>query len=135
MITTRPLVLLVEDDPDTAVLYQAILSGEGMEVVLCGDCRQARDWWHAPPRRPDLLVLDMRLPDGNGLGLCQEMLAPLEGSERPPVMVLSAHGDPRLPSLSRQAGAHAFLDKLATLDQLVDTAKRLLAGNPATGQA
>jgi len=129
--TAPPLVLLVEDDSDTAALYQALLHAEGMEVIRCGNCQQAMAWWRASERRPDLMVLDMRLPDGNGLELCQEITEQYDSLFLPPIMVLSAHGDPRLPSRCRQAGAQAFLDKLDNLDHFISTAWRLIREAPA----
>jgi DNA-binding response OmpR family regulator len=123
-------VLLVEDDPDTAALYQALLIAEGMEVIPCGNCQQAMAWWRASERRPDLMVLDMRLPDGNALELCQEFSEIGQALFPPPIMVLSAHGDPRLPARCRQAGAKAFLDKLDTLDHFISTAWRLIRDPP-----
>lgn len=129
-----PLVLLVEDDPDTAALFTAMLRGEGMAVVHCGDCRQAKEWWRAARRGPDLMVLDIRLPDGSGLDLCREFLEPPQEVPTPPVMLLSAHGDPRMPGRCRQAGAQVFLDKLGDLDNFVATARSLL-GEMASGVA
>ncbi len=126
MNTAPPLVLLVEDDSDTAALYKALLNAEGMEVVRCGNCQQAVTWWRGSKRRPDLMVLDMRLPDGNGLDLCHEFSEVAESNCPPPIMVLSAHGDPRLPSRCRQAGARAYLDKLDNLDRFISTAWRLI---------
>jgi DNA-binding response OmpR family regulator len=119
-----PLVLLVEDDPDTAALYRALLGSEGMEVVHCSDCGEAHHWWHTSLRRPDLVVMDVRLPDGNGLELCRSMAAP--GDAMPPVLMLSAHGDPRMPNLCAQAGITAFLDKLSGMDCFVNTARQLV---------
>ncbi|MCA1990013.1 MAG: response regulator [Desulfarculus sp.] len=124
MTCVLPLVLLVEDDPDTATLYRALLGSEGMEVVHCADCGEAHRWWSASLRRPDLVVVDVRLPDGNGLELCQAMAEP--GGHMPPIMVLSAHGDPRMPSLCAKAGVAAFLDKLSGMDCFVNTARQLL---------
>lgn len=124
MTCVLPLVLLVEDDPDTAALYRALLGSEGMEVVHCSDCGEAHHWWHTSLRRPDLVVMDVRLPDGNGLELCRSMAAP--GDAMPPVLMLSAHGDPRMPNLCAQAGITAFLDKLSGMDCFVNTARQLV---------
>lgn len=118
------LVLLVEDDADTAALYVAMLSAEGMEVTRRADQKAARLWWEQSKRRPDLVILDVRLPDGTGLDLCRELTAH-DGC--PPVMVLSAHGDPRMPGLCRQAGAQEFLDKLRDLDRMVDSVRQLIS--------
>jgi DNA-binding response OmpR family regulator len=135
MTAARPLILLVEDDQDTAMLYLAMLNAEGMEVVHCPDCDQARRWWAHTWRLPDLLIVDMRLPDGNGLDLCSRIPSRPELGNDPPVMVLSAHGDPRLPGRCREAGAQVFLDKLEGLDRLVATARELIrsaVSSPAT---
>ena len=132
MNAPRPLVLLVEDDADTAALYQAMLSAEGMEVVLCDSARMARAWWAQASVLPQLMILDVRLPDINGVELCQELTAKISDGFRPAVLMLSAHGDPRMPTLCRKAGARAFLDKLRDLDQLLDTAKRLLQEQAAS---
>ncbi len=126
MTPPRPLVLLVEDDADTAALYLAMLSSEGWEVACCDSAKTARAWWSESPKPPQLLILDVRLPDSNGVELCQELTAALNSDSGPAVLMLSAHGDPRMPGLCRKAGARAFLDKLRDLDRLVDTAKRLL---------
>lgn len=126
MTRPRPLVLLVEDDADTAALYRAMLSSEGWEVACCNSAATARRWWSESPKPPELMILDVRLPDCNGVELCQELTAALESDSSPAVLMLSAHGDPRMPSLCRKAGARVFLDKLRDLDRLVDTAKRLL---------
>jgi DNA-binding response OmpR family regulator len=121
----------VEDDQDTAMLYQAMLAAEGMEVVHCPDCLAARQWWTHTLRLPDLLIVDMRLPDGTGLDLCAEIPCRPELGPQPPVMVLSAHGDPRLPGLCREAGAKVFLDKLEGLGRLVATAQELIRAAPS----
>ena len=124
MTRVLPLVLLVEDDLDTAALYRTLLGSEGMDVIHCSDCGEAFRWWCSAARRPDLVVVDVRLPDGNGLDLCQAMAGP--DHAMPPVMVLSAHGDPRMPNLCRKAGVAAFLDKLSGMDCFLDTARQLL---------
>ena len=121
----KPLILLVEDEPDTSALYRAMLTGAGMELACCRDTKEACEWWHGTTRLPDLLILDMRLPDGDGLDLCQRIKSVCDAC--PPVLILSAHGDPTLPQRCREAGAQAFLDKLKHLDQLVSTVQSLLA--------
>lgn len=120
----KPFVLLVEDDPDTAALYQALLMGEGMEIKRCADRRQALAFWHGAEEKPDILILDMRLPDGNGLELCKKIRSSCQ--DPPPVLILSAHGGPALPRQCKKAGVVAYLDKLKDMDRFVDTVKGLL---------
>lgn len=126
MKLARPLVLLVEDDADTAALYKAMLTAEEWEVVSCDSAQAAREWCSRAAKKPQLLILDVRLPDSNGVELCRELTAVLANGSGPAVLMLSAHGDPRMPKLCRKAGARAFLDKLRDLDRLVDTAKQLM---------
>ncbi len=128
------LVLLVEDDLDTAMLYQAMLNSAGIEVVHCPDCHEAKRWWADCWRLPDLLILDVGLPDGNGLDLVSQIPSRPELGPLPPVIVLSAHGGPRLPTLCQAAGVDVFMDKLAGLDHLVQTAARLISSSRACGQ-
>jgi DNA-binding response OmpR family regulator len=123
---TRLLILLVEDDEDIAALYGDVLTSEGMELVLCRSREQARNWLQRTQRRPNLVVLDVRLPDGNGLDLCCELGNLGLGQPHPPVLVLSAHGDPRMPVLCKQAGASEFMDKMEGLDQLLNNIYKLL---------
>jgi DNA-binding response OmpR family regulator len=119
---------LVEDEEDTAALYLALLQQEGLEAVRCATGREAREWWAGAADKPCLLILDVRLPDADGLELCRELAGDGRGPEKSPaVMVLSAHGDPRMPSRSRQAGAGVFLDKLRDLDSFAATARDLVA--------
>lgn len=126
MTSPRPLVLLVEDDADTAALYRAMLTAEDWEVVCCESAQAARSWWSRSEAPPHLLILDVRLPDSNGVDLCQELTVALAKGSVPAVLMLSAHGDPRMPKRCLKAGARAFLDKLRDLDRLVDTAKQLM---------
>ncbi len=123
----RPLVVLVEDDSDTAALYSTVLSAEGMEVVRFPNCAQAQQWWAKPPRRPDMLIVDVGLPDGDGLDLCAELNATDNGWPPPPMLILSAHGDPRLATRCKKAGAQGFLDKLEGIDLFVAKVKELIA--------
>ncbi|MCB2188777.1 MAG: response regulator [Deltaproteobacteria bacterium] len=125
---SMPRVLLVEDDPDTLTLFNALLSAEGLEVIRCVDGRSAREWWAAAQEAPDLLVVDVSLPDVNGLDLAREFTRGPRAWPMPPILVLSAHGDPRLPAKCRELGAAAFLDKLLDLDFFVDKVLELLPG-------
>jgi two-component system, NtrC family, response regulator PilR len=64
-------VLVVDDEPDLRTLYELTLLREGHEVVSAPDLAQAREW--LAQRRFDVLISDMRLPDGLGLELLREL--------------------------------------------------------------
>jgi DNA-binding response OmpR family regulator len=127
MKMARPLILLVEDDPDTAILYRALLGSEGYQVATCYNQAEAWAWWEAHgPDQNLVLVVDVRLPDGSGLELLKEIMRQAEPANRPRVLMLSAHGDPRLPVACRKAGASAYLDKLCEPDLFLDTVRSLV---------
>jgi DNA-binding response OmpR family regulator len=64
-------VLVVEDAPEYAQLVTAVLRAEQYEVMTATTLSDARDRMRSTP--PDLVILDLTLPDGDGLDLCQEI--------------------------------------------------------------
>lgn len=77
----RPRILLVEDDPDIQRLTASALS-DTAEVTPVGSLAEARA--ELKQRRPDLVILDLGLPDGSGI----ELLADLHGADGSPVPVV-----------------------------------------------
>ena len=67
----RASILVVDDEPDLRTLYELTLLREGYEVVSAPDLTQAREW--LAQQRFDVLITDMRLPDGLGLELLREL--------------------------------------------------------------
>ncbi len=130
-----PLVLIIEDDNDTSVLYRSVLMDDNIQVVTVGTANLARCWLADTPQHPDLLIIDVRLPDANGLDLCKEFIVSCPKSPKTPILMLSAHGDPRLPTRCREAGAAEFLDKLVGLDDFRHTVRRLLRESRRTPTA
>ncbi|HEY0052130.1 MAG TPA: response regulator, partial [Caulobacteraceae bacterium] len=123
-------VLLIEDEPAAAALLSAILEDEGLEVDQAGDLARARAMM-APPVRYGALVLDMRLPDGDGMELVQEL------RDRPdtraiPIVVVS--GDPSRkgePSV-RALGVTDWMQKPVNPDRLAELVRQTV-GKPARG--
>ena len=79
-----PHLLLVEDDLPLARGVALALAGEGREVTVCASAQQARKALEKPV---DLVILDVGLPDGNGLELCREIRL----FSRAPVIFLTAN--------------------------------------------
>ena len=78
-----PHILLVEDDRPLAQGVADALAADGRTITVCGSARQARQAMESPI---DLAILDVGLPDGNGLELCRE----LRLFSRAPVLFLTA---------------------------------------------
>ena len=128
MREARPLrILVVEDEPVNRALLRAVLGTavrlgptELAEADNLADARRlVRD------RQPDLMILDVRLPDGNGLDLARE-LPPFGSPGRPRVVVMSASVLPLDREAAMASGSDAFLGKpfmprglIAVLEDLV----------------
>ena len=103
----RSTILLVEDDYDARAIYRATLRYAGYRVIEAPTVKDARDAVRAIV--PDVVVLDCRLPDGDGLQLVN---AWRNGSmARVPVIVVSAHKERQDLDAALLAGADSFVPK------------------------
>ncbi len=82
-------VLVVDDDPDLRGLLRTMLELEGLEVDEASDGKAALD--AVQRHRPDLILLDMRMPVMDGWAFCRELD---RQGDRPKVIVLTAAADP-----------------------------------------
>ncbi len=80
-------ILLVEDDFALAMGTEYALQAEGYEVIHAGNLMQARKELE---RNPDLILLDVMLPDGNGFDFCKEVR---ENNRQVPIIFLTAVED------------------------------------------
>ena len=114
-------VLLVEDEELNRVLVRAILSRAGhdavkaIELVEAGDLRAARSV--LDDGDVDLILLDVNLPDGNGLSLAADLAA---RERRPQVVALTASVLPHERAAAMAAGCDGFLDKPYAAQDLLD---------------
>lgn len=106
-------ILVVDDEPDLRTLYELTLLREGHAVVAVGDLTQARE---AVVRdRFDIVISDMRLPDGLGLELLRE-LSTAQRTEK--CIVITAYGSAENAVEVLKAGAFDYLTKPVDLKQL-----------------
>ena len=124
------LILLVEDHPESVELLRMILEDEGYNVQSVQTGRRAiqtvsapsPDETPAPP--PDLILLDLRLPDMTGVDVVRELQENLP--EVPPVVFLSADSPQSLNEAARSVGA-AAVRKPFSLDELFEVINSALA--------
>jgi two-component system phosphate regulon response regulator PhoB len=115
-------IQLVEDDDDIRFIIEYILEDSGYKVESFPNAtlfinRQNKT-------NLDLLILDVMLPDGNGIELCrQHKIDPLTSNI--PVLVMSAHA--RAKSILEEACADDFISKPFDLDSFLEKAKKLLS--------
>ena len=96
-------VLVVDDEPAIRESLAFALGRDGFEVLEAGSLRQARERWE----QADLIVLDLMLPDGNGI----ELLAWLRGHSKLPVIILSSRGDETDRVVGLELGADDYVVK------------------------
>jgi len=105
MTELRARVLIVEDEAEIRRFVRLALESEGHEVHEADGCR--RGLIEAGTRRPDLLIVDLGLPDGDGVGLIRD----LRGWSAVPVIVLSARTGEADKIAALDAGADDYLVK------------------------
>jgi len=107
-------IVIVEDDATLGLSLEITLRALGHETTRHGTLRAARA--ALATSNPDLVVLDLGLPDGDGLDLCRELRR--DGS-RAAVIVLTARGTLEARVLGLDAGADDYISKPFELPELV----------------
>jgi two-component system response regulator PilR (NtrC family) len=111
----NPRLLVVDDEPDLRTLYELTLLREGYDVE-CADTVE-EGWALLQSRGPQgyqLVITDMRLPDGNGLDLLRRMD---EAGRREKAIIITAYGSPENAVEALKAGAYDYLTKPVDLRQ------------------
>lgn len=118
----RIRVMLVEDHPDFRRLMESLLGGQADIKLMAqaGSLAEARK--HAAAVKFDVVVLDLSLPDSNGVDLIADLRR-----ENPDVavLILSATLDPASIDRAAEAGAAEIMDKLEPLDKILVAVRRL----------
>jgi two-component system, NtrC family, response regulator AtoC len=104
--------LIVDDDPDVVDWLQEVARMEGFTVARAHSIREARI--ELGRQRPDVLLTDLRLPDGEGIELVRE----LEKPEATEVIVVTGHATVDSAVAALRAGASDYLVKPADLDRV-----------------
>ncbi len=115
-------ILVVDDESDIRRLLQEILTEEGYEVEVAADANQARA---ARARQtPDLVLLDIWMPDTDGITLLREWSG--EPTDGCPVVMMSGHGTVETAVEATRLGAYDFVEKPLSLAKLLRTVERAL---------
>ncbi|MEQ1914826.1 MAG: response regulator, partial [Sideroxydans sp.] len=115
-------VLVVDDEAGIRELLSEILYDEGYGVLLAENAQQAREMreHHAP----DLVLLDIWMPDTDGLALLKEWVA--QDKMSMPVIMMSGHGTIETALEATRIGAADFLEKPVALKKLLATVAKVL---------
>jgi two-component system, NtrC family, nitrogen regulation response regulator NtrX len=122
-------ILVVDDEVGIRELLSEILFDEGYQVHLAENAAQARSFRNQ--RAPDLVLLDIWMPDIDGVALLKEWVE--QGLLTMPVIMMSGHGTIETAVEATRIGAVDFLEKPIALQKLLDTvAKAIRQGGPRT---
>jgi two-component system, OmpR family, response regulator len=114
-------ILIVDDDPEIRRLLVDYLTRNGMESIAA---RDGREMWKELDRHAiDLIVLDLMLPDTDGLSLCRELRA---RSRNVPVLMLTARGEETDRIIGIEMGADDYLVKPFNPRELLARIKMVL---------
>lgn len=102
---SQPVVIVIEDEPQIRRFVRSALEAEGWQVFEADTAKKGLS--EAGTRKPDLLVLDLGLPDGDGLDLIRDV----RGWSGVPIIVLSARSDEADKIAALDAGADDYLCK------------------------
>jgi len=122
-------VLVVDDEPEIVRGLRIVLRDAGYAVEAAGT--KAAALAAVSTRPPDALVLDLVLPDGDGVSVCKEIRA----WSRLPILVLSAVGDEREKVRALDAGADDYVTKPFGTEELLARLRAVLRRAPDAGQA
>jgi two-component system KDP operon response regulator KdpE len=112
-MSERPRILVCDDEPQILRALRVILGDAGFEVVPASTVQEALD--AVAVRPPEAAIIDLVLPDGDGIDVCSSIR---EWSEMP-LLVLSAVGDEREKVRALNAGADDYVTKPFGPDELV----------------
>lgn len=115
-------ILVVEDDPDVRLGYRVLLRAHNYETCFAADSIAAVS--EARKQQPDLILLDLGLPAGDGFTVLQRFKTTILGMI--PVIVVSARAPHQNKERALQAGASAYLQKPWDDDELLSTIRSLL---------
>jgi DNA-binding response OmpR family regulator len=124
-------ILVVDDDPSITIGLRDNLEFEGYRVLTAGTAREARDT--VARETPDLTLLDVMLPDGDGISVCRQLRA--QGYARP-IIMLTARGEEMDKVLGLEVGADDYVVKPFGLRELLARVRAQLrrgGGMPTEG--
>lgn len=123
MSNYKAKILVVDDEPDICGLVQEILQDEGYIVSVAKNAEQAREIKKSESL--DLILLDIWMPDTDGITLLKEWVA--DASFSVPVVMMSGHATIDTAVDATKLGAYGFLEKPLSLARLLLTVQRAIA--------
>jgi two-component system, OmpR family, response regulator RegX3 len=128
-VATKRTILLVEDEESITAPLSEALSREGFEPVIAGTAAEALEL--AASRSPDLVLLDLGLPDGSGLDVCRE----LRSRSTVPIIMVTARGEETDRVVGLEVGADDYVVKPFSAREVVARIRAVLRRTAAAPAA
>jgi DNA-binding response OmpR family regulator len=122
-MASRPLVLIVDDNPDILVLLRTNLRAAGFETIEAQNGRVALE--KIEEQSPDVVLLDLMMPIMDGWAVLEDLQ---RRPEHPPVIVVSALDAPASAERARGLGVAAYITKPFNVSNLVELIRSVLSG-------
>jgi DNA-binding response OmpR family regulator len=122
--SNKKRILVVDDDPELLQLVRVLLGRIGVETILAENAANAAQLLRNPPL-PDLLILDMMLPDVSGVEFLRQMRGKTMYDDLP-VLILSALIDPERIRAALDSGADRYLTKPYIANNLLTVVQDML---------
>ncbi|GMR18390.1 MAG: sigma-54 dependent transcriptional regulator [Gammaproteobacteria bacterium] len=119
---SRGEILVVDDEPDIRRLVQEILEDENYDVITAENAAAART--SVSQSHPDLVLLDIWMPDVDGISLLKEWSS--SGHLDAPVVMMSGHGNIETAVEATRLGAYDYIEKPLSMSKLLVTIDRAL---------
>jgi len=123
MSDVREHILVVDDEPDTLELLGALLEHAGYSVETAGNGQACLE--QVKVRRPDLIILDIMMPDMDGLEVCDHLRFD-PATREVPIIFLTAKGDDYTRTMASILDAYAFIQKPFLPDRLLTEVRNCL---------
>lgn len=125
-------IMVVDDELGILTLVEIILKRHGLSVIKARDAYEALDYLET--RTPDLFVLDLMMPDIDGIELCRRIRQRSATADRP-IIILSARHDAHSVERGIAAGADVYIPKTMLHSDLIPQINALLDSRSQTGSA
>jgi len=118
MSIKKPLILSIDDDPECQRLIKTFLVAENYDVITSDNASNVKNIIES--QRPDLILLDILMPDMNGYEFCEEFRKKEESDYHPPIVFLSALDETEDKARAFQVGASDYIEKPIKKKTLLD---------------
>ncbi len=124
---SKGTVLYIEDNPDNRLLVKRVLLSEDYALLEAGNAHEALEVLRRA--RPDLILMDINMPDVDGYSLTAQIKA-MPGFERVPILALTANVMRGDKEKTLEAGCDGYIQKPIDIDQLSREIEKYIARRP-----